>query len=177
MAKEKKILTEKQKLNRIKTWKNVCRVSEIAVLPVPFVTMAIVNRAEWFPTPEVGIQVGVGGAIAVFLLSLIAIVLSSQKEKKLTDGYGILLIIFGLITAIAMLLRYIADQVANICLIGMSGIGAGFGIDLTKKALIKKENEQADIVKTAEKNQAIDKATKELLNPEQNKKIKVKIKK
>lgn len=176
MSKEKKELTLKQQRNRYRNLKNASRVGEIAVIPVPFIVMAIVNRNEWFPNPDAGWRVGIGGGLAIGLMLLATLLVSRQKEKKseITDGYVTILLGWALGAAIATLVRDIADQIANIMWVGMSGIAAGFGLDLSRKKLLKKEERCRIAIESAQAELDKERAREEL---QKEKTVKVKIKK
>ena len=86
--KQKKQLTIKQKLNRERVAQYTLFAGQFAVLPVPFAIMAAVNADEWFVNNPNGWQIGLGGGIALALMSVIILLVSAKKEnEKITGGY------------------------------------------------------------------------------------------
>lgn len=181
MSKETKELTTKQKIKRYRNLKLAAWMGEFVVLPIPLVVLSIVNRDTWFPNPSVGCQIGIGGGIAIALGLFVTLLVTKEQAKepetRMAGGYVTVLLTCALMASIATLVRDIADQIAYIMWIEMSGIAAGFGLDITRKQMLKKEKENREILKTAENKRAVARADEELANEEAQKKVKIKIKK
>ena len=137
---EKKELTIEQQKNKYRKAQILCNVGEYAVIPVPFAIMAAVNHAEWFPNTESAWKVGIGGTLAMLLLGFATFLVTKQQEEhsKLTDGYVSLMLGWLMGCIIFTLIADIANQIANIMWVGFSGIGAAFGLDITRNIMKKK---------------------------------------
>ena len=139
MAKEKKQLTFKQKAKKERRIANLLFASEFISIPTPFVIMGIVNHEEWFATNESSWQIGIGGGIAIALMSFIAVLVALKKEnKEITGGY--LAIIFGyyMLGFIAWCLESIMHQIKEIIFITGTGLIGAMVLDTQSKRYKKK---------------------------------------
>ncbi len=181
MAKEKKELTTKQKLRRNKIWQKVCKVGELAVLPIPYVAMMIANRDTWFHTPDSGVWIGLGGISAIGLLvSTIWMVINETKKEDEYNPYVYIIIKYLMITLIITMVEHYLHSIAGVLWIATSGIAASFGIDLERRHLMKQDKEMSEMLKGAKVQLGTEKARQELLEEQEakaEKKIKIKIKK
>lgn len=172
---EEKNLTTQQKKNKYRRAEIAATIGEYAVVPVPFAIMAGVNHAEWFPNAETGTKVGVGGALAISLMMFAIFLITKNKqqesENKVETGYIVLMLGWALIAVICTLISSILDQMATIMWVGLSGIAAGFGLDVTRKVMHRKYMKQKDAMDTAERNEMIEKAS------EERKTMKIRVKK
>lgn len=168
-------MTIQAKAKRFKRLENVFRVSEIGVVPVPFLIMMIVNHNEWFPDVATGTKVGIGGGLAMavmmFAVFLITLNKKQESEHKVEIGYILLMLAWVMMATIFTLMKQILEELATIMWFGTIGIAAGFGFDISRRVMHKKYIKQKDILDTAEKEQAVEQAK------EERKLIKVKVKK
>lgn len=166
-------LTIQQKAKKYKKLEWFFRISEYAVLPIPFAVMAVINRNEWFPNVETGSKVGIGGGMAIALLMFITFLITKNKqqesENKVEVGYICLMIGCVIFAVICTLIANILDELATIAWVGMSGIAAGFGFDVARKQMHKKYLKEKDVLDTAEKEDAVAQAK------EERKTIKIKV--
>ena len=172
MDKEKKPLTIKEKKKHYKKLEIACLVGEYAVVPIPFAVLAIINREEWFATND-GWKIGLGGGLALTLMMLIIFLITKNKEKEPEKqaevGYITLMIGWAVGAAIFTLLSNIMDQIATIMWVGLSGIAAGFGMDIGRKEMRKKYMKNKNAIEEAEKQEMVAQASEE-------RKVKVKVK-
>ena len=166
-------MTIKQKKNKYRKAQILCNIGEYTVLPIPFSVMAIVNREEWFPNPEMGWKIGIGGTLALILLTMATFLVTKQQEKdsKLTDGYVSLMLGWLMGCMIFTLIADIANQIANIMWVGFSGIATAFGLDIARKSFKKKADKLKTDIEAAESELNKQQAMEEI------KTIKVRIKK
>ena len=172
---EEKNLTIQQKKQRYRRAEIASLIGEYAVVPIPFLIMAIINRDKWFPNAEIGTKVGIGGGLAIGLMLFAIFLITKNKqqesENKVETGYIVLMLGWALLSVICTLIANIMDQMATIMWVGLSGIAAGFGLDVTRKVMRKKYLKEKDYLDTAERNEMIQQAS------EERKTIKIKVKK
>lgn len=160
----KKELTIKQKLNRERTAQYLLFASQFAVLPVPFAIMAAVNADEWFVNNPNGWQIGLGGGIALALMSVIILLVSAKKEnEKITGGYVALVIGWYAFAFVAMLLSEIMYEIYKIMMIGGSGMLAAFGLDQASKVYMRKADKHKSAIVEAEKELDKEQAKEEMV--------------
>lgn len=178
MAKEKKELTTKQQIRRLKGWQIACKVGEYAVIPIPFVALMIANRSTWFATPASGWAIGIGGTATIGLLiaSLIMVFLETE-DKKVTSGYPLVIAKWLMAVIIITIVENFLHTIAGVMWIATSGLAASFGLDITRKQLKKKEIKKQGDLDGAERQRGIAKASEELAMEDKPNKIKIKIKK
>ena len=167
--------TIKQKKNKYKKLEILSLVGEYAVVPIPFAIMAIVNREEWFPNPEVGTKVGIGGGLAIGLMLFATFLITKNNEKdaehKVETGYITLMLGWVLGAVICTLVSSIMQEMATIMWVGLSGIAAGFGLDIARRVNKKKYLKQKTAIEEAEHKELVEQAS------EERKTVKVRIKK
>ena len=162
--KEKKQLTIKQKLNRERAAQYSLFAGQFAVLPVPFAIMAAVNSEEWFVSNPNGWQIGLGGGIALALMSVIVLLVSAKKENEnITGGYVALLIGWYAFAFVAMLLSEIMYEIYKIMMIGGTGMMAAFGLDQGSKYFAKKADKHKAAMVEAEKELDKEQAKEEMV--------------
>ena len=139
MAKEKKQLTKKQIRNRQRTIQAAARVGEFAVVPVPFAALMIANRDAWFSTPESATSISVGAGLTVGLLIAALIgVMMENKDKNIDLGYPLLISKWIMATIILSVIENVLHTISGIMWIALSGLGASYGLDITRKVFKKR---------------------------------------
>ena len=138
MAKRvKKELTTSQKQRRYKVIEKTSYYGEYASIGAPYIVMGAVNFNDWFKTDS-GWKVALGGALALALMSIAVLAITSEKAKKSENGGFIKLLLWWLAIAfIFLLLREIMDQIAKIMFFGAIGIAGALGLDVTSKKYSK----------------------------------------
>ena len=169
----KKELTIKEQKNRYRKFQFLSWIGEFAVVPIPFVTLMIVNRDKWFPNPEVGTRVGIGGGLAIGLMLLATFLVTRDKQSK-NKGYISIMLSWALVAVIATLIRDILDELVYIMWFGMIGIGAGFGLDLSRQHFKKKADQKLASINKAKEELDKENAKEQIM--EENQKVKVRIK-
>lgn len=149
---EKKELTIKQQKNKYRKYQILANIGEYTVLPIPFCALMIVNRNEWFTQNPEGWKIGIGGTLALLLMAFATFLVTKQQEKdsKLTDGYVSLMLGWLMGCIIFTLISDIANQIANIMWVGFSGIGAAFGLDITRKVMKQKADKYKTTIESAQ---------------------------
>ena len=132
--KQKKNLTASQKQRRYRVIQKSAFYGQFASIGAPYVIMGAVNFDEWFKTTE-GWKVGLGGSIALALLTIAVLSINKVKEDKdnKTNGFVKMLITWLAIAFVLILLRNIIDQIAHIMLFGAIGIAGALGLEFTSK--------------------------------------------
>lgn len=160
----KKNLTLKQQKNRKRVAQYALFTSQFIALPIPFVAMGIVNREEWFVNNPNSWQIGLGGGLAIALMSIMMLLVSAKKEnKELTGGYIALVIGWYAFAFVAMLLSQIMYEIYKIMMIGGSGMIAGFGLDQGSKYFKKQADEDKFALAEARKQNKIEQAKEEMV--------------
>lgn len=167
----KKELTTKQKINKYRLIQYSTFASEYVAIASPYVVLGAINWDKWFITNPEGWKVGLGGSIALVLISVAAFLVSKQKEdKNLTSGYVALILGWLMVGFIFKMLATIMLEIADIMFITSTGLMGAFGLDIgSKKA--KKEKDRYLKARTSA-NEELDKeiARKEIVQ-EQSKKV------
>lgn len=141
----KKQLTVAKQKNKYRALQYSTFVGEFVSVLTPYIVMGAVNADTWFTT-EQGWQVGLGGALALALMGIAVLLITTKKEnKELTSGYVTLIIGWFAVAFVFVLLASIIEQIATIMLFGGLGLLGAFGLDLTSKNFKKK----ADMYKKA----------------------------
>ena len=162
--KEKKNKTIKQQKNKERAAQYALFTSEFAVIPIPFAIMAAVNWNEWFAYNPGGWKIGLGGTIAIALMSLAALMVSSMKEdKRITGGFVAIVMVWYTLAFIALLLSEILAEIYKIMFIGGSGLLAAFGLDLGSKQMKKKADLHKSAIVEAEKELNKEQAKEEII--------------
>ena len=171
--KEKKPLTAKQKRIRYKAIEYSLFASEFLSIITPFLIMGLVNREEWFITNPSAWKIGLGGTLAITLMSIgIFLVTKNKEDKKVTDGYIALVIGWFAVAFIFTLLADIMNQIANIMWFGGLGLLGAFGLNIESKSFGKKAEKLSEAIKEAEKNLNTEEAKKEIVEEQEKKKRK-----
>ncbi len=162
--KEKKQLTIKQQKNKNRATQYALFASEFVAIPVPFAIMAVINREEWFLNNPNGWQIGLGGGIAIALMSIMALLVSAKKEnQELTGGYVALIIGWYAFAFVAMLLSEIMYEIYKIMMIGGTGMLAAFGLDQGSKYFKKQADKNKEQLAEAEKQLGVEQAKEEMI--------------
>ena len=165
--KEKKNKTIKQQKNKERAAQYALFASEFAVIPIPFAIMAAVNWNEWFAYNPGGWKIGLGGTIAIALMSLAALMVSSMKEdKRITGGFVAIVMVWYTLAFIALLLSEILAEIYKIMFIGGSGLLAAFGLDLGSKQMKKKADLHKSAIVEAQKELNKEQAKEEIISQE-----------
>lgn len=165
--KEKKNKTIKQQKNKERAAQYALFASEFAVIPIPFVVMAAVNWNEWFAYNPGGWKIGLGGTIAIALMSLAALMVSSMKEdKRITGGFIAIVMVWYTLAFVALLLSEILAEIYKIMFIGGSGLLAAFGLDLGSKQMKKKADLHKSAMVEAQKELNKEQAKEEIISQE-----------
>lgn len=159
----KKKKTIKQQKNRERAIQYSLFAGQFAVLPIPFAAMAIANREEWFINNPEGWKIGLGGGIALALMSIMMFLVSSKKENtELTGGYVALLIGWYAFGFVAFLLSEIMYEIYKIMMISGTGMLAAFGLDTSSKIYKKKADKHKAQLDEAEKQLGVEQAKQEM---------------
>lgn len=164
MAKQKKQLTIKQQAKKEKRIANLLFASEFVAIPTPFVIMGAVNFNEWFNTNPEGWKIGLGGGIAIALMSFVATMVALKKENnEITGGY--LAIIFGyyMLGFICMLLAEILTQIYQIIFITGTGLIGAMGLDYASKKEKAKAEKHFKAIENAEMQLDTEQAREEIV--------------
>ena len=176
MAKQKAPLTKKQEKNKYRNIQYACKAGEYAVIPVPFFALMIANRDEWFSLPDSSWKIGLGASLTIALLiGAILMVVSESEDKKIANGYPLIMIKWIMITIIITVVEQVLHQIASIMWIATTGLAASFALDITRNQYKKKYNKIDEQIKLAESEIGKQQAMEEI--KEEEKRIKVKIKK
>lgn len=178
--KEKKKLSIKQLKNKYRVVQYSTFASEFASIATPYAALAAINWDRWFMTNPDGYKVGIGGAIAMVLISIAVLLVSTKKEDEAkTSGYIAIIIGWFMVGAVFKLLATIMLEIADIMFITGSGLIGAFGLDQVSKSAKKKKLYYDERIKNAQKAKDEEQARYEIdmddYYPE--KKVKVKIKK
>lgn len=135
----KKQRTINQMMRRERGAQYALFASEFAVIPIPYAIMCAVNHEEWFVNNPESWKIGLGGAIAIALMSIAILLVGAKKEnKELTGGYIAIILGWYALAFVALLLAQILTEIYKIMFIGGSGMLAAFGLDQGSKAFKKK---------------------------------------
>ena len=169
--------TIKKKKNKYRKYQVISNVGEYAVLPIPFITLGIINKDEWFVDTN-GWKIGVAGVLAILLLSVATFLVTKQQEKdsKLTDGYVSLMLGWIMTSIIFTLIADIAQDISNIMWVGATGIAAAFGLDIARNSFKTKADKYKQDLEQAQSELNKQQAMQEII-ADNSKKVKVKVKK
>lgn len=130
----KKKLTTKQKINRYRAIQYSTFAGEYAAIATPYAILAMVNWDTWFINNPESWKIGLGGSIALVLVSIATLLVTKSKEdSNLTGGYVALIIGWFMTGFIFKLLGMIMLEIADIMFITGSGLCAAFGLDIGSK--------------------------------------------
>lgn len=173
---ENKELTIKQKYRRAKAGQYSLMAAEYVSVVTPYSIMAIVNRNEWFIANPEPWKVGLGGAIALVLVSLATLLVTLKKEnKEITNGFIALVLGWYAVTFVFFLLANINMEIYKIMAIGGLGLIGAMGLDYGSRHFEKKAKELKTAITNAKTNLDTEQATKEILKEEEKKKVKIKV--
>lgn len=160
----KKQRTIKQIKNRERIAQYALFASEFIAIPTPFLIMGAVNFDEWFVQNPESWKIGLGGGIAVALMSIAVLLVAAKKEnKEITGGYIALVLGWYAFAFVALLLSQILMEIYKIMLIGGSGMLAAFGLDTASKSFAKKADKHKLAIAEAEKELDKEQAKEELI--------------
>lgn len=170
----KKILTTKQKIKRYRAVQYGTFAGEYAAIAAPYAVLGAINWDKWFISNPEGWKVGLGGSIAIVLVSIATLLVTKSKEdKNLTSGYVALIIGWLMAGFVFKLLGQIMLEIADIMFITSSGLMAAFGLDLGSKQAKKEKLKAIEAKVEAEKELDKEQARAEI---EEQRKIRVRIK-
>lgn len=164
MKKQKKEKTVKELERHNRTIQYGLFASEFAVIPIPFAIMSAVNYEEWFVNNPDSWKIGLGGSLAIALMSIAVFLVGAKKEnKELTGGYIAIILGWYAFAFIAMLLSQILSEIYNIMFIGGTGMLAAFGLDIGSKRFKIKADKNKTALQEAEKELAKERAKEEMV--------------
>ena len=148
----KKQKTLKQQKNRERAIQYSLFAGEFAAIPTPFAIMCAVNHEEWFINNPDSWKIGLGGAIAIALMSIAVLLVGAKKEnKELTGGYIALILGWYALAFVALLLAQILTEIYKIMFIGGTGMISAFGLDIGSKKFKKMADKDQEALLEAEK--------------------------
>lgn len=164
MKKEKKPLTIKQQQRRERIIQRSLFISEFVAIPIPYLIMTAVNWNEWIVYNPDPWKIGLGGGIAMALMSISVLLVTAKKEnKEITSGYIALIVGWYAFAFVFMLLSSILMEIYKVMFIGGSGMLAAFGLDMGSKYYRKKADGHELAIKEAEKELDKEQAKEEMV--------------
>lgn len=143
MAKQKTVKSQK---NKYRALQYTTFGGEFISILTPFVALGIANHDEWFPNPEAGFKIGLGGTLAMALLGIILTIFTRKKEdKSKTDGWIFIIATWFAFTFVFFLLENVMHEITTIMFFGGFGLLGAFGLDLGSKQF----KERADLYQNA----------------------------
>lgn len=180
--KEKKELTTKQKKFKYRVVEYSTFSAEFISIITPFIVMGIINKDTWFIENPNGWKIGLGGAIAIAVMS-IAVLLSTKmkSESGKINGYVPLVVGFIATAGILTLLADIITQIANIMWFASIGLAGAFGLDIVSTEYGRRADKLKERIQKAndilDDEIALEEVKQEREAKLNGKKIKIKIKK
>lgn len=173
----KKQLTIRQQKNKYRAIEISTFLSQYVAIASPYAVLCAINWDKWFMSNPDATKVGIGGAIAIVLVSVATLLVSRKKEDdSKTSGYIVLILAWLVAAFIFKLLASIMLEIADIMLISSTGLIGAFGLDQTSKYAKKKADNAKNTIETSQKQLDVEQATKEIIQ-EKEKKIVIKVKK
>lgn len=170
-----KKLTTKQKIRRYRAVQYTTFVSQFGAIATPYVALGLVNWDKWFAYNPEGYKVGIGGAIALVLVSVATLLVTRAKEdKKKTYGYISIIIGWLMFAYIFKLLATILLEISDIMFITSSGLIGAFGLDQGSNAAKKKKESALKSLESAKQEKEKEQARYELDLEEERKEEKSK---
>jgi len=121
-------------------------------IAAPYGVLAMVNWDKWFISNPESWKIGLGGSIALVLVSVATLLVTKSKEdKNLTSGYVALIIGWFMAGFIFKLLGMIMLEIADIMFITGTGLCAAFGLDVGSKAAKKEKLKAKEALTEAHK--------------------------
>lgn len=149
--KKKKELTIKQQKNRYRAIQYSMYATQYVALTAPYAALMAVNWDKWFMTNPESWKVGLGGTIALALMSLaVFLVTNMKKQNKEVNGYVALIVGWFAAGFIFKLLGMIMLEIADIMFITGSGLIAAFGLDVGSQSAKKKADKKKQAMVDAE---------------------------
>lgn len=129
---KKKQRTLKQKKNHYRRLQYASKAGQYVAVATPFVVMGGINFNEWFMIED-GWKIGLGGTLALGLMSIAVTLVSKNKEKTSTISTYITMILTWIAVAfILTLLSQIIQEVANLMFISASGLAGALGLEISR---------------------------------------------
>lgn len=162
----KKNLTTKQKIRKYRAIQYSTFAGEYLLIASPYVGLGIVNWDKWFMNNPEAWKIGLGGTLAMVLVSIATLLVSKQKENKnLTSGYVALILGWYLIGLVFQLLGMIILEIAELMFISGLGLIGAFGLDIgsnsAKRKKLRAIEARTDAIKELDKEQAREEEIKE----------------
>ena len=127
----KKQLTTKQKIKKYRNIQWGTFIGQYVCIATPYVVLGIVNWDKWFTNNPDGYKVGIGGAIALALVSIMTLLITNAKKEDMKINMYIPLILGWLMGAtILHLLGSIILEISDLMYITTTGLAGAFGIDI-----------------------------------------------
>ena len=138
----KKNLTTKQKIRKYRAIQYSTFAGQYVAIATPYVVLGIVNWDKWFISNPEGWKVGIGGGIALALISVITLIVTNAKKEDMKINMYIPLVLGWLMGATIMhLLGSIILEISEIMYITSTGLIGALGIDIaSNNAKAKKEH-------------------------------------
>lgn len=126
-----KQLTTKQKIKKYRAIQWGTFAGQYVAIATPYVVLGIVHWDEWFTSNPDGYKVGIGGAIALALISVITLLVTNAKKEDMKINMYIPLILGWLMGATIMhLLGSIILEISELMYITATGLVGALGIDI-----------------------------------------------
>lgn len=152
----KKNQTIKQKVNKYRAIQWGTFVGQYVSIATPYVVLGIVNWDKWFITNPEGYKVGIGGGIALALISIITLIVTNAKKEDMKINMYIPLILGWLMGATIMwLLGSIILEISEVMYITATGLVGALGIDIASNDAKKKKEHYIKALENA--NEELDK--------------------
>ena len=169
--KQNKNLTIKQRKNKYRAIQYSTYATQYVALAAPYGALIAVNWDKWFMTnPDSAMKVGIGGAIALALVSLAVFLVTNMKAKnKEVNGYIALIIGWFMAGFVFKLLGTIMLEIADIMFITGSGLITAFGLDIGSEEAKKRGDRMKKALTDAE-SEIVKEQAKEEIEEEKRKK-------
>ena len=136
----KKQPTIKQKVRKYRAIQYSTFAGQYLAIATPYVVLGIVNWDKWFISNPEGWKVGIGGAIALTLISVITLIVTNAKKEDMKINMYIPLVLGWLMGATIMhLLGSIILEISEIMYITSTGLIGALGIDIASNDAKKKK--------------------------------------
>lgn len=149
--KQNKNLTIKQRKNKYRAIQYSTYATQYAAIAAPYGALIAVNWDKWFMANPESYKIGIGGTIALVLVSLAVFLVTNMKAKnKEVNGYIAIIIAWFMTGFIFKLLGMIMLEIADIMFITGSGLIAAFGLDIGSEEAKKKADKMKKALTDAE---------------------------
>lgn len=157
----KKNLTVRQKQKKYARLSKLLFASEYVAIVTPFIILGAINFQDWF-IQESGWKVGIGASISLALITIITTLITKKKEEaSITNGFVSLVLGWYATAFCLVLLQSILHDIAQIMLIGGTGMIAACGLNVLSNDYKNKANTLKEIIGEAEKDTFKEQAKKE----------------